>query len=75
MNVREMAEWLLSLPDQEATVEVLRSESTAWDGDYVTTVQFDHAEHSEYTDLRGNPLISEDKPYYNQRTLLLGSKG
>lgn len=73
MTVREMIKWLKT-QDQGATVMVVKhTRGTGWDdqGGNATEVDFT-PEISDYTDLRGIESITPDKPYYNQRTLLLG---
>lgn len=75
MLVRDLIDWLKAFPDQDATVEVIRHTSgRGWDdqGGNASTVTFDPAAFSEYTDLRGNPHIKPDASYFNARTLLLG---
>jgi hypothetical protein len=72
MTVSELIEWLKT-QDQGATVEVLQlRQGGAWEGDSVTTVDFNPDEHADYTDFRGNKF-AKGKPYENQRTLLLGN--
>lgn len=72
MKVSELIEWLKT-QDQDATVEVLQLEhSTGYGGDSVSVVAFDPEKHSTYTDLRNNPFVKPDAPYFNSRTLLLG---
>lgn len=73
MTVREFIRWLES-QDQEATVRVVQHTSGKGyydQGGNASEVDFT-PELSEYTDLRGNPHITPNKSYYNQRTLLLG---
>lgn len=79
MTVAEMAAWLLSLPDQGATVETFVHDSNPRDSYYlqggtVSKEVFDPEKHSEYSDLRGNQFIKPDAPYYNQRTLFIGGE-
>ena len=75
MTVAELIVWL-GTQDQDATVQVVQHTSGRGYGDQggnAAVVDFDPGDDLvTYTDLRGNPLITPDKPYYNQRTLLLG---
>lgn len=76
MNVKELTQWLSEFPDQEAIVEII--EHTSGTGYYdqggnATTVEFNPEYHYEYTDLRGNPFVRETEPWYNKRSLLLGT--
>lgn len=76
MNVAELIEWLKT-QDQGATVEVIYHTSGRGyydQGGNVSIVDFDPAKHADYTEMRGNPFAKPDAPYFNQRTLLLGSK-
>lgn len=71
MTVAEMIEWLKT-QDQGATVEVIVMEQGhGYNGDTPREVEFT-PELAEYIDLRGNPHVKPDAPYYNSRTLLLG---
>jgi hypothetical protein len=75
MTVREMAEWLLSFEDQDAIVQIVDHDATGsyyCQGGTAGVQNFDPAEHTDYTDLRGNRFITPDSDHYNQRTLLLG---
>lgn len=75
MTVRELSEWLQTFQDQEAEVYVVVHKSGHGyndQGGNASDEPFDPEEHTDYTDLRGNPLITPDKPYFNARTLLLG---
>ncbi len=75
MKVRELIEWLTAFEDQDAEVEVVQhfSGKNYYDqGGYVRAVPFDPNRYATYTDLRGNPFIKPDAPYYEARTLLLG---
>lgn len=77
MTVKELAEWLQSFPDQEATVEVVvHEDGTGYydQGGWCSTRIFNPEEHAEYTDMRGNQFVKPSEPYYNARTLLLGSR-
>ena len=71
MKVHELIEWLKEFKDQEADVEVVCHKD---DGDYChsKTEIFNPDLHVEYTDLRGNPHIKDNAPYFNSRSLLLG---
>lgn len=77
MKVKELAEWLLAFEDQDATVSII--EHLADGGGYncqggVANVEaFNPEKHVEYTDLRGNQFVKPDAPYYEARTLLLGT--
>ena len=76
MNVSELIEWLKLHSDPEATVEVVEhSTGTGYydQGGNIRVVDFDPEKHADYTDLRGNSLITPDKPYYGKRSLLLGA--
>ena len=70
MNVAEMIEWLKT-QDQGATVSVIQVSQGYGYQDDTNEVEF-IPELAEYIDLRGNPHVKPDKPYYNSRTLLLG---
>lgn len=75
MNVRELAAWLAAFEDQDAEVEVVQHThgSGYYDqGGTAAPVPLDLTRHVEYTDLRGNPHIDPDAPYFERRTLLLG---
>ena len=75
MKVRELIQWLATVGDQDAEVEVVQhSSGTSYydQGGNASAVAFDPEKHSSYTDLRGNPHIKPDAAYYNARTLLLG---
>ncbi len=75
MKVRELVEWLAAFEDQDAEVEVVQhtNGSGYYDqGGTAASVPFDPTRHAEYTDLRGNPHIKPDAPYYEARMLLLG---
>lgn len=75
MKVRELIQWLATVEDQGAEVEVVQhSRGTSYydQGGNARTVAFDPEKHTTYTDLRENPHIKPDAPYYNARTLLLG---
>ena len=75
MKVRELVQWLAAFEDQDAEVEVVQHThgSGYYDqGGTAAEVPFDPARHVEYNDLRGNPHIEPDAPYYERRTLLLG---
>lgn len=75
MKVKELVEWLAAFEDQDADVEVVQHTSgTGYydQGGNVSLVAFDPSKHAEYTDMRGNPHVKPDAPYYNARTLLLG---
>jgi len=74
MNVAELIEWLKT-QDQGATVQVVEHKDghSYYDqGGNAREVDFNPEKHVDYTDLRGNELITPDKPYFEQRTLLLG---
>lgn len=74
MKVKELAKWLSEFEDQDATVEVVSHKSgTGYydQGGSAQTVKFE-LYLATYTDMRGNPFVKEDAPYYNSRTLLLG---
>ena len=76
MKVKELVEWLAAFEDQDADVEVVSHTSgTGYydQGGNASTAAFDPSKHAEYTDLRGNPHVKPDAPYYNARTLLLGA--
>jgi hypothetical protein len=63
MTVQEMIQWLASLEDQDAKVEVVQhSRGTGYydQGGTARVVAFDPEKHATYADLQGN------------RTLLLG---
>ena len=70
MTVSELITWLQT-QDQGATVEVVVSEYRDWSRDAGWRT-FDPAEHSDYSDMRGNQF-AVGKPYENSRTLYLGS--
>jgi len=71
MTVAEMIEWLKT-QDQGATVSVIVvEEGLGYKDLYPREVEFDPS-LSMYIDLRGNPHVKPDAPYYNSRTLLLG---
>ena len=71
MTVAEMIEWLKT-QDQGATVQVLAVEDGyGYHHSYPSEMDFT-PEYSMYIDLRGNPHVLPDAPYYNSRTLLLG---
>ena len=75
MKVRELIQWLATVKDQDAEVEVVQhSRGTGYydQGGNASAVAFDPEKHATYTDLRGNPHIKPDASYYNARTLLLG---
>ncbi|MFN7756719.1 MAG: hypothetical protein ACK5RP_04570 [Betaproteobacteria bacterium] len=75
MKVRELIEWLAAFEDQDAEVEVVKhSSGTGYydQGGNALQVRFDPENYTTYKDLRGNPHIKPDSPYYNARTLLLG---
>ena len=75
MKVRELIQWLETVEDQDAEVEVVqhsRGYGYYDQGGNASTAAFDPEKHTTYTDLRGNPLIKPDATYYNARTLLLG---
>jgi hypothetical protein len=75
MKVKELVKWLASFEDQDAEVEVISHlcGSSYYDqGGTATTVPLDVEKHITYTDLRGNPFIDQNTPYYRSRTLLLG---
>ena len=75
MKVRELIEWLSTIEDQDADVEVVQHALGARyyeQGGTASAVIFDPDKHATYTDLRGNKYIKPDAPYYNSRTLLLG---
>ncbi len=75
MKVRELVQWLAAFEDQDAEVEVVQHSSGSGyyeQGGTASVVKFDPAEHADYTDLRGNPHIKPDAPYFEARTLLLG---
>jgi len=75
MTVRELAEWLAAFEDQDAVVKVIvhqRGSGYYDQGGIAAAVEFNPELHAEYTDLRNNPLIPPDAPYYGKRTLLLG---
>lgn len=75
MKIRELIQWLATVEDQDAEVEVVRHSSgkTYYDqGGNAKEVAFDPKKHATYTDRRGNPYIEPDALYYNARTLLLG---
>lgn len=75
MTVRQFREWLETLEDQDAIVEVVVHSS---DGGYyaqggiATTEEFDPEQHVDYTDFRDNPFVREDAPYYNRRKVVFG---
>jgi len=83
MIVSEFIEWLKT-KDQDAVVEVLyHTSGTGYydQGGNISTEEFDPSKqfhgcpaHHEYTDFRGNQFVKEDAPWYNKRTLLLGTK-
>ena len=75
MKVRELITLLADFEDQDAEVEVVEhSSGTGYydQGGNACLARFDPAKHMSYTDLRGNPHVKPDAPYYNARTLLLG---
>ncbi len=75
MKVRELIQWLGTFEDQDAEVEVVKhSRGTGYcdQGGNARVVAFDPEKHTTYTDLRGNPYVKPDAPYYEARTLLLG---
>jgi hypothetical protein len=75
MKVRELVEWLAAFEDQDADVEVVQHTiGTGYydQGGNASMVAFDPSRHAEYIDMRGNPHVKPDAPYYNARTLLLG---
>ena len=75
MKVKELVEWLAAFEDQDADVEVVQhTGGTGYydQGGNASLVAFDPSKHAEYTDMRGNPHVKPDAPYYNARTLLLG---
>lgn len=83
MIVSEFIDWLKT-QDQGAVVEILyHTSGTGYydQGGTVSVKEFDPPEegyscpmHFEYTDYRGNQFVKEDAPWYNKRTLLLGTK-
>lgn len=76
MKVHELAEWLKAFPDQDADVLVVEhSDGYGYydQGGNACETEFDLEKHVEYTDMRGNQFVTPEKPYYNQRTLLLGA--
>jgi len=86
MTVAEFAAWLLELPDQEATVMVVKhsqSSSRYGQGGTVEEVEFNpepgkDSEYSgtfDYTDWRTNQFVKPDAPHYGQRHLTLGLVG
>lgn len=75
MKVRELVKWLSEFEDQDAEVQIVKHLSAGGyyeQGGTASVELFDPEMHSEYSDLRGNPFIHSDAPYYNSRTLLLG---
>jgi hypothetical protein len=75
MTVRELVQWLSTFKDQDAEVEVIRhnrSTSCYDQGGSINVVAFDPDKHTTYLDLRGNPFVKPDAPFYGKRTLLLG---
>ncbi len=75
MKVKELIQWLATVEDQDAEVEVVQhSRGTGYydQGGNASATAFDPGKHATYTDLRGNPHIKPDATYYNTRTLLLG---
>lgn len=74
MTVSQMIEWLKT-QDQGAVVNVVVHKADGGNyylqGGVAQTAVFT-PELTEYTDLRGNQFVTPDKPYYNQRTLLIG---
>ena len=75
MKVKELVDWLAAFDDQDADVEVVQHTSgTGYydQGGNASLVAFDPSKNAEYTDMRGNPHVKPDAPYYNARTLLLG---
>ena len=76
MTVSQLIEWLKT-QDQDATVNVIQHKSGGGyylQGGTAQEVPFS-PELSEYIDMRGNEFVTPDKPYYNERTLLLGEHG
>ena len=73
MKVSEFIEWLKT-QDQDADIEIFGHRyNSAYRCEEVYRVEFyDPRTQSEYSDLRGNPFVSWDSPYYNKRTLFLG---
>ena len=71
MKVHEFIRWLQEFPDQDATVEVIRSRGPS---DQTTSVEFEGENYEDYyyVDFRNNPFVKETAPYYNTRTLVLG---
>ena len=75
MTVKEFIEWLQT-QDQGATVEIIEHLGGIGYYDQGGTVFkeiFDPGKHSDYSDLRGNQFIKAGAPYFETRTLLLGS--
>jgi len=80
VTVAEFITWLQT-QDQEAKVQVVRHESGVGyycQGGTASIVDFSLDPHCflyDYIDMRGNPHVTPDKPYYNERTLLIGKIG
>ena len=73
-TVAEFVAWLQT-QDQEAEVNVLVGyESFGWGGDSYRFQPLEIAEHTEYSDLRGNPYTKPEAAHYNKRYLYIGQE-
>lgn len=72
-TVEQLIDWLKT-QDQGAIVEVVihTSGNNYYEQSGSAETKEFSPELTDYTDLRNNPFIGEDKSYYNRRTLLLG---
>ncbi len=78
MKVHEFIKLLQEFEDQDADIEVVEhSDGSGYydQGGNCTEAPFNKDEHLEYIDMRGNPHVKPDAPYYNKRTLLIGVMG
>ena len=71
MKPRELAQWLLDFPDQEADIEVISSTYSYEGHNNVNQVLFDLEKHVDYVDFRNNPFVEPD--WRDKRFLLLGA--
>lgn len=70
MKLKAFREYLAQFPD-DTIVEVLVVASLTYGGDAASFDEFNE-DYATFSDLRGNPHIRPDKPYYNKRYLRLG---
>ena len=73
MNLKDFKEWLNQFPD-DTIVETL-DVNWGYTNAVVTFTPFDqnNDDHYTFTDLNGNPHVTQENPNYNKRFLGLGS--